>query len=413
MSFSFIHIADIHLGRPFSDISVIGGKEEICADAAKKSFEKIINLAIEKQVDFILISGDSFDSDEHDLGTKLTFIRNLKKLADNGIKSYVICGNHDPICMYKKYESYFRFDEKYNGLINITGITTEDFKACFEPTDGVKLHTVSFKKEESENLSAYLSPADDNNFHIGLIHCDLDKTDSVYSPVSREDLRKLGYDYYALGHIHVPEEKENNMIYAGTHQGRTRKETGEHGCYYVKINNKNDITKEFIPTDSVRFIRLETDCSDCKNKDEIFQKISGIISSEPKENLYEIELCGITEAYKELNNSDNILADFTENYEGNVYKITDKTIPDTDGNIIAEDEGVLGILAECTSENSDINISEIYEQISELHKNIYQKSGLDYESKEFLIKALEKEKNEIISNAKNEIKLLCKEIAEG
>ena len=113
MSFSFIHIADIHLGRPFSDLSLVSGQEEICADAAKKSFEKIINLATEKRVNFVLIAGDSFDSDEHDLGTKLTFIRNLKKLADNGIKSYVICGNHDPISMYKKYENYFRKESKH------------------------------------------------------------------------------------------------------------------------------------------------------------------------------------------------------------------------------------------------------------------------------------------------------------
>ena len=115
----------------------------------------------------------------------------------------------------------------------------------------------------------------------------------------------------------------------------------------------------------------------------------------------------------QLNNSDNILEDFTENYEGNVYKINNKTIPLTDENIFIENEGVLGILAKCTGENSDINISEIYDNISEFHKNIYQKLGLDFESKEFLVKALEKEKDEIISNAKNEIKMLCKEIAES
>lgn len=410
MSFSFIHIADIHLGRPFSDLSETGDRMDFCINATQKSFEKIINLAIEKQVSFILIAGDSFDSDEHDLGAKLIFTRNLKKLADNGIKSYIICGNHDPVEMYKKYESYFRFDEKYENFINITGVTTPDFTADFEPVEGVKIHSVSFKTEESNNQTEYLTKADSKYFNIGLLHCDLDKTTSKYSPVSREDLRDLGYDYYALGHIHIPEIKEANIVYAGTPQGRSKKETGEHGCYYLNVNDKNEITKEFIPTDYVRFYNLDINCSDCQNMNEIFIKISDKISSQKNEYFYEINLSGITKAYEELNNSENILSDFLENYNGNVYKINNQTTPYIEDNLIIENEGVLGILAKCFSENSEINILDIYENIANLHENIYKKLGLDSDSKEFFISALEKNKDEILNSAKNEIKMVCKEI---
>ena len=410
MSFSFIHIADIHLGRPFSDLSDFGDEMDICINATKKSFERIVSLAIEKQVNFVLIAGDSFDDDEHDLSTKLLFIRNLKKLADNGIKSYVICGNHDPVEMYKKYESYFKFDKKYENFINITGVTTDNFVADFEPIEGVKIHSVSFLTEESNNQTKYLSQPDSKCFNIGLLHCDLDKTSSKYSPVTREDLRNLGYDYYALGHIHIPEIKENNIVYAGTHQGRSKKETDEHGCYYISVNDQNDIKKEFIPTDYVRFYNLNIDCSDCENMNEIFIKISDKISDKNNEYFYEINLSGITKAYEELNKSENILSDFLENYDGNIYKITNLTTPYIDDNLIIEDEGVLGILANCFGENSEINISEIYDNIANLHENIYKKLGLDSDSKEFFISALREDKNNIIQNTKNELKMVCKEI---
>lgn len=40
---------------------------EICNQACNKSFNKIVDTAIEKHVDFVLVAGDSFDSEEHDL----------------------------------------------------------------------------------------------------------------------------------------------------------------------------------------------------------------------------------------------------------------------------------------------------------------------------------------------------------
>ena len=89
MKFSFLHIADIHLGRPFSDISQSDDKTDLCGHACFKSFDKIIDLALSKKVDFVLIAGDSFDSDNSDLTSKLCFIKNLKKLADNTLTAKI------------------------------------------------------------------------------------------------------------------------------------------------------------------------------------------------------------------------------------------------------------------------------------------------------------------------------------
>lgn len=419
MSFSFIHIADIHLGRSFSDLSILTDKTEMCADACKKAFDKIVELAISKKVDFVLIAGDSFDDDEHDLGTKIVFIKNLKRLADNGIKSYVICGNHDSIELYKKYQSYFKFDEKYDGIINITGVTTEDNVQIYSPLESVCIHSLSFKTDELDNPVNYLKCGDDKDFNIGLIHCDLDKTDSKYSPVSREDLRNLGYDYYALGHIHIPEIKENNMVYAGSPQGRTKKETGAHGCYYVCVNDKNNIEKEFIPVDAVRFETLDIDCSEQENRLACFEKILNEIEnikSDVELSLYDVTLSGITNAYEDLNESDNLTLDYIENIGQNepknkcVYRIENDTIPAVDEKEILENNGVVGIIANSFGENSQVDVDKIYEEISEIHEKIYKRIGLDISSKEFLAKALEDDKQEILSNVKREIMALCKEV---
>lgn len=418
MGFSFIHTADIHLGRPFSDITVSGEKFDICASACKNTLNKLADIAITKKVDFVLFGGDNFDSEEHDLGTKLLFINTLKRLADNGIKSYIICGNHDPIELYKKYESYFKFEDKYQDLINITGITTKASSETFSPLNGVKIHTVSFETEEGDSPLNHLEKVSDSDFHIGLIHCDLDKTDSKYAPCSREDLRKLGYDYYALGHIHIPSDNEDNLIYAGSPQSRTRKETGEHGCYYICVNDKK-ITKDFIPIDCVRFNEIEIDCSDFNNKAEIFEKIIETANNSAQNielNLFEINLIGVTKSYEELNNTQSIFEDYTENYgkdekkNVSVYKINNMTKPDVEEDLILSNTGVIGLIANSFSDKSEINVDEIYDNISEIHETIYQKLKLDEYSQTVLSEALRSDKEEIMESVKNEIKSLCKEI---
>ena len=58
MSFSFIHLSDIHLGRPFSGLSEYSHAEnkiDIYKSAVEKSLEKVFNFAVDKKVDFILI----------------------------------------------------------------------------------------------------------------------------------------------------------------------------------------------------------------------------------------------------------------------------------------------------------------------------------------------------------------------
>ena len=413
LSFSFIHTGDIHLGRPFSDLS--DNKSDICSNACKNAFNKIIDTSITKKVDFVLISGDSFDNDEHDLSTKLLFINNLKKLADNGIKSYVICGNHDPIELYKKYESYFRFEQKYKGMINITGITTDCAQTDYSIDDKILLHSLSFKTSEGliEGLPV-LNADDEKKFNIGLIHCDLDKTESKYAPISREDLRKYGYDYWALGHIHIPEIKEEGMVYCGSPQGRTRKETGAHGCYYVQVEGKTIINTEFIPTDFVRFETIDIDCSDFNNKLEILEEIQTQIEVQPKEvelTFYEVNINGVIDCYNELAQTEDLLKEYKENFEeteskSSIYRINNNTVPKVAEDELLNDKGIIGIIIN----NLDEVSKEVYDNISELHENLYKKLGLEPEVKEFLSKALEDDKDTTLEQVKNEIKSLCSEV---
>jgi DNA repair exonuclease SbcCD nuclease subunit len=94
----FVHTADLHLGSPLASRSV---KEESVASrlmrATFEGFENIIDLCIREDVDFLLISGDIYDSADREIYEQLTFRKYLKRLSDAGIPVYLAFGNHDPL----------------------------------------------------------------------------------------------------------------------------------------------------------------------------------------------------------------------------------------------------------------------------------------------------------------------------
>ncbi|MDD1724754.1 MAG: metallophosphoesterase, partial [Methanospirillum sp.] len=95
---SCIHAADIHLGSPFSGLSE---RDRHIADhlrrAQLRSFDSVIGLCLEKQVDFLLIAGDTFDSEERNLTAILHFLEGMKILHANRIGVVIVAGNHDPL----------------------------------------------------------------------------------------------------------------------------------------------------------------------------------------------------------------------------------------------------------------------------------------------------------------------------
>lgn len=57
--------------------------------------------------------------------------------------------------------------------------------------------------------------------------------DEKHIPFRKNELLKLGYDYIALGHIHLPAElAKDRMYYAGSLEPTDKNDTGKHG--YIK-----------------------------------------------------------------------------------------------------------------------------------------------------------------------------------
>ena len=98
MSFSFIHCADLHLDSPFEGIHDVDPQvARVLRHSTFNSFERIVFLAIEREVDFIVIAGDVYDSADQSLRAQIRFHDFLKRASEAGIQCFLIHGNHDPL----------------------------------------------------------------------------------------------------------------------------------------------------------------------------------------------------------------------------------------------------------------------------------------------------------------------------
>ncbi len=376
MEFSFIHISDIHIGRAFSSINNYSFDEKvknIYNNATEKAFNRFIDFSLSAQPDFILISGDTFDNIEQDFKSKLILKEGLKKLEKNGIKVYLICGNHDPVNAYNK--NTFDFDE--NSLIKIIGINSErysDFTVTDKDNNKIAvIHALSYTENHmSENPLKYFSTIKEDEkdtFHIGLLHCDIENTDnSQYAPCKADELRNFNYNYWALGHIHIPIKKDNNIFYSGTLQGRNPKETGIHGFRFIKVNNNIITENKFIPSDIIRFEDMEINLSDTKDitssYSDISDKLNNFILNETNSLcelfLIKLKLTGNIEFYDEINDEyyKTITEKIKDIFSSKIYisDINNETNPKIDENILKNDDGISGEIYR-TADNENINES--------------------------------------------------------
>ena len=97
-SLRFIQCGDLHLGSPFHNLSAIDERwQRIVGKAPVRAFQKIVQMAIDKRVHAVLITGDVYTSADHNLTAQLDYVRLLHKLAQNNIQVFAVLGNHDPL----------------------------------------------------------------------------------------------------------------------------------------------------------------------------------------------------------------------------------------------------------------------------------------------------------------------------
>jgi len=188
----FIHTADIHLGKSFA---FLGDKGSFLREAQIETLKEIAELAQSESVDFLVIAGDLFDSNE--VSSRL-----IKKTADilkniDPIPVLISPGTHDLL----DEGSVYRRKEFQGPNINVYGIDDSVLKvknaAIHGRPNDTKQGGVHPLKELKPNASA--------QFNIAVIHASVEiegKANPNDYLASTKEIASSGMDYVALGHWH-------------------------------------------------------------------------------------------------------------------------------------------------------------------------------------------------------------------
>ena len=400
----FVHASDLHLDATFggvdaTDEKVIGALERSTLEA----LDRVVQLCIDREVDFLVIAGDLYNSADHSLRAELAFQRATRRLGNAGIKTFVVRGNHDPADGWS------------------AGLDLPDSVVVF-PADRVIRHEVirdgevvcavygrSFgTRQVTENLALGFAREEGDPYAVAVLHANVGQREGWdnYAPCKVDDLRAAGMDYWALGHIHMAGRMSDNprAVYPGSTQGLDPTEEGPRGCYVVRLD-EDGATEEFVETAAVRWRTLEVDTSKLQGIDGLRSALEEACveireSSAGKPTIVRLGLTGRSTAHKDLSRP-GVLSDLAADLRQDqlefdpwiwVDRIRDRTRPALDLDEILAEEGLRGDLARLAqhlAEDSGQAEKVVEEVLAPVQSTLSVRPELEVSSQEVIARALD------------------------
>ena len=306
----FIHIADLHLDAPFVVLNSRTNIGQIRRMEQRDALRKIINYIKENSIPYLFISGDLYEN-EHIRESTIEYINSLfRQIPDT--KIFIAPGNHDPFIN----NSYYN---KFNWSKNVYIFSPE---LQMVEDENVDIYGLAFTDFYSEKLDVEkINIKNKEKINILLIHGTIDGSEGniEYNPMKKSELKKMGFDYIALGHIHKPsynDEENQNIVYPGSTISLGFDELGKHGMILGNIQ-KNSLDIQFIPIDNREFKEIELNITDILDEEQIVEKINDLDLEE--DVLYKVILTG--ERHFEI----NIYDLYKLNLDQKVIKLKDNT----------------------------------------------------------------------------------------
>lgn len=277
--FRFLHSADLHLDSPFKGMSHLPDSiRDRVRESTFAALQELVTLAVQEQVDLVLISGDVYDLADRSLRAQIRFQKAMQELSIHHIPVFIIHGNHDPL------------DGRAAKLSWPEGcyiFGTEQVESVLVEREGrgaiARVHGISYRTSAVvDNLALKFQQTDSHIkqpvFEIGMLHTNVEgeADHDNYAPCTKQDLLQSGMNYWALGHVHTRKvinggtnSGDTCIVYPGNTQGRSVRECGPRGCYIVDVTAEGYTKLTFHPLDQIRWFVETIQIVGMENEQEI------------------------------------------------------------------------------------------------------------------------------------------------
>lgn len=320
----FAHLADMHIGS---------WREPKLRELSVKAFIKAMDLCIERNVDFIIISGDLFNTSLPAIENLKTAVKKLKEIKNKNIPVYIIAGSHD---FSPSGKTMLDVLEEAGMFINVARGEEKDgklrLKFTVDPKTGAKITGLLGKKGTLEK--GYYDQLDraplekEQGYKIFVFHTALTelKTEELEAMESIPfSLLPKNFNYYAGGHVHdVMEKREKDyglIAYPGPLFPNSFRELEKlhNGGFYIVEDDK----LSYEPIQMCSVLSLMIDCGN-KTPEEVNEiLLKEIKNKEFNNTIVTIRLEGMLERGKP--SSIDFKTIFEKLYEKSAYFVMKNT----------------------------------------------------------------------------------------
>lgn len=251
MNFTFAHLADCHLGA---------WRDERMRSLGLASFEEAISRAISQKVDFIIISGDLFNTALPAFDILRDVFRIFRQVKNADIPVYFIAGSHDYSSAGK---TMLHLLEEAELAINVlkgemqedpTGKQKLTLSFTIDPKTGAKLCGILGRAQALEKTHYQILDREaiekEEGFKIFLFHTAIAelKPEGVGEEATQLSYLPKQCQYYAGGHVHYRfnQDVENygRIVYPGPTFPNSFSEIEDLGCgSFVLVSVTDNIIK--------------------------------------------------------------------------------------------------------------------------------------------------------------------------
>lgn len=335
----FIHLADMHLDNAFKVLAMKKDLGNLRRLEQRSAFKDAIEYIKQNKIPYFFIAGDLYEH-KYIKQSTIEFVNNLFKTIPE-TKIFIAPGNHDPFLKNSFYNTF-----KWNDNVYI--FNSEIKKYEFEDVDIYGFGFSDFYCTNSgiENIEI----KNKNKINILIVHGALNSSKAIdrsYNPINESDLKKLGFDYIALGHVHKGNYQENtNIVYPGSTISCGFDELGEHGMLDVTLDKKQ-LNIDFIKLDKRIFEVKEIDITSLNSEEELVETINSLDIN--YNHMYKIILQGNKNFPINLNTIQKLIT------QANIIKIKDFSKVPYDLESIAKQNNLKGIFVKKCLEKIENN----------------------------------------------------------
>jgi|GEM_PF-1599011 len=300
----FIHASNLRLDHQPQGVGAVSKESQTkLEDCTLITFEEIIKACLKHEIDFLLLTGNTFIDQDYSIRARIALIDGFQQLASENIQVFIIPGQHDPLSAW---------DLQYSWPANVTFLSPQEHDVLdirreeetvatlqilnashYKMHQPLKLNQRNqlFNKHDQRALSIGCIPA---NSSTEAATRSADRKQSVPLTLSEEILPpdwqadqtyEVPVDYLALSkgtQRHTFEMQPGIAHHPGTAQGLNFNECKNHGVTLVTVNSEGLLDHRLLKVTSVRWLILELNLDQGLSRQQLIQLMQqALLSRQP------------------------------------------------------------------------------------------------------------------------------------